>query len=153
VARIDPSLRRGTVFISPVAFFVAAGRMVDPATAAFWVSWQAETLIEDDTVAGAEDAIAWGRERSERVLIRLGHDEESHFSAGAVDLSESLVGSGRAYPRWPPTGTPPQGWWTEVEEAAAEAAARLRQAPASKLGLLEPEIRRSTPGGDSPADD
>src|SRR4051812_38468084 len=59
---IDASRRRGTVYIAPIAFFVGQGRMVDPATATFWVSWQDDTLVEGDNVVGAEAAIAWGRE-------------------------------------------------------------------------------------------
>jgi hypothetical protein len=59
--------RRGTVFIAPSAHFPADGRMVDPGSARFWVSWQddaREGLIEDDEIVGAADAIKWGRERS-----------------------------------------------------------------------------------------
>jgi hypothetical protein len=52
--------RRGTVYIAPSASFPADGRMVDPATARFWVSWQDDELddaIENDDVLGAESAI------------------------------------------------------------------------------------------------
>jgi hypothetical protein len=36
-------------------------------------SWQTEQSVRDEQSGlSAEDAIAWGRERAERVLIRLG---------------------------------------------------------------------------------
>src|SRR6266576_1302273 len=69
--------RRGSVFIAPADFFPADGRMVDPACAHFWVSWQnddgGEGALEDNEVVGAEAAIAWGRKRSAEIWIRLGH--------------------------------------------------------------------------------
>ena len=86
--------------------------MVDPATSSFWASWQDGEPLEDVHVIGAEAAIAWGRERSDRVLIRLGHVEGTHFSAGGEHLD---------VPSWPPAAAPPEGWWTPVDEAAAEA--------------------------------
>jgi hypothetical protein len=94
--------RRGTVWIGPSTLELPSGRLVDPATARFWVSWQDDELLEDDEVAGAEAAIAWGRERAERVLIRLGHNGP-HYAAGEV--------SGGSAPSWPPE-TPPEGWFT-----------------------------------------
>lgn len=109
--------RRGRVYIAPSASFPADGRMVDPATARFWVSWQDDDLddvIENDDVLGAESAIAWGRERADVVLIRLGHRGDTYFSAGTVhqepeDEEERL-------PIWPPAGPPPEGWLTPDDE-------------------------------------
>lgn len=48
-----------------------------------------------------EHAIAWGRERADRVLIRLGDDETSIYSAGLVRLTRYVDGSGDPYPEWP----------------------------------------------------
>jgi hypothetical protein len=120
--------RRGTVFIAPQADHLPAGRWVDAVSTTFWVSWQAwddghqrGEMLEDDDVSGAEAAIAWGRERSDRVLIRLSHDRDSQFSAGVVDLTERTDGTGRPYPRWPPASGVEAGW-TPQDEAAAQAA-------------------------------
>jgi len=99
--------------------------MIDPETARFWVSWQTETgPLEDDEVVGAEAAIAWGRQRADAVLIRLGHTSGTYFSAGAVPAEDPE----RPIPLWPPAEAPAKGWWTppsvptlvEVEEVAAE---------------------------------
>jgi hypothetical protein len=50
-------MKRGEVFIAPVAFFPADGRMVNPGTSWFSVSWQndagGEGTIERDDVFGA----------------------------------------------------------------------------------------------------
>jgi hypothetical protein len=78
--------------------------MVDPATAVFWVSWQDDALLENADVVGADAAIAWGRERADRILIRLGHSDGTCFSAGS-DETQDL-------PKWPPSSTPPEGWFT-----------------------------------------
>jgi hypothetical protein len=121
--------RRGTVFIAPVASYLPSGRMVDPDTSTFSVSWQdneqrrSETLADADEIEGADVAIAWGRERCDRVLIRLAHTAESHFSAGRVRLTPNTDGSGEPLPVWPPAAPPPEGWWTPADEAAAFEAA------------------------------
>jgi hypothetical protein len=123
--------RRGSVYIAPVASYLPSGRMVDPQASIFSVSWQdwdnetqAGELIEDGgEVAGAEAAIAWGRGRSDRVLIRLGHTDETHFSAGYLHLTEQTSREGRTFPTWPPEGPPPEGWWIPSDEAAAGAGA------------------------------
>jgi len=127
--------------------------MVDPALSAFDVSWQdwgSDTqwgdLLEDPgEVTGADEAIAWGRARADRVLIRLGHTEETQFSAGHVPLSEQMDGSGRPFPRWPPETVPAEGWWTPSDETAAweEAVeqARYQAVDPRRMGVLEPEIR------------
>jgi hypothetical protein len=49
--------------------------------------------------ADAEDAIAWGRERAYRVLVRLGDDSTALYSAGAERLTWE---DGRPIPEWPP---------------------------------------------------
>src|SRR5687767_6132272 len=101
------SHRRGEVFISPVDPVPADGSMIDPALASFHVSWQDEGeagALEDDEVFGADDAIAWGRERSPVVWIRLGNRGDTYFSAGdehpADDDPDEFV------PHWPPDGPP-----------------------------------------------
>jgi len=96
--------KRGTVYIAPAAFEVPEGRMVDPATSAFWVSWQGEELFDDDAVVGAEAAVAWGRDRAEVVFIRLGHTEDTYFSAGSEHPDPKT-------PTWPPSEPPAEGWF------------------------------------------
>ena len=81
--------------------------MVDPANTAFWASWEYKGNMEDVHVLGAAEAIAWGRQRASRVLIRLGHTRESYFSAG--DESDDGL------PRWPPASAPSAGWWSAVD--------------------------------------
>jgi hypothetical protein len=79
--------------------------MVDPETSLFVVSWEDEDdVIESTEVRGAEAALAWGRERAEVVLIRLGHTWETYFSAG--DRPEESL------PAWPSQASPPEGWFT-----------------------------------------
>lgn len=100
--------KRGTVYIAPSAFDVPTGRMVDPETSLFWVSWQDETaddVVESrDDIVGAEAAIAWGRERADVVVIRLGHRGDTYFSAG--DIPDPSM------PPWPPRTPPAEGWFT-----------------------------------------
>jgi hypothetical protein len=111
--------RRGTVYIAPSAGFAGDGRMVDPATASFWVSWQDEDAregLEDDEIVGAEAAIVWGRERADVVVIRLGHRGDTYFSAGAVHPRPE--GNETALPIWPPDGPPPEGWYTPTPDEA-----------------------------------
>jgi hypothetical protein len=110
--------RRGTVFIAPAAIFPADGRMVDPESGRFWVSWQNddddEGLIADDEIIGAEAAIAWARERSSDVVIRLGHRGDTYFWAGeGVEPVEDS--DDEPLPVWPPAGPPPSGWYTPPE--------------------------------------
>jgi hypothetical protein len=89
--------------------------MVDPETSTFWASWQNdERALEDVDIVGAENAIAWGRERADVVMIRLGHRGDTYFSAGAVyDPDDS---DEPPHPAWPPLGPPPGGWYTPEEE-------------------------------------
>jgi hypothetical protein len=98
----DPTMveRRGEVFIAPQAFLPPGvpvdARMVDPASALFWASWQNEDgdegTIERVLILGADRAIDWGRERSDLVWIRLGHHADTLFSAGAVPDEDSRAG-------------------------------------------------------------
>lgn len=126
--------------------------MVDPEASPFHVSWQdwdddtqrGELIEKGGEIVGAEAAIAWGRARSDRVLVRLGHTDDTHFSAGHIQLSEQTAGGGRAYPLWPPDGTPAEGWWTPSDEVPArteESETELSRPLPDRLGVAEPEIR------------
>jgi hypothetical protein len=103
-------------------------------------------VLEEIEVDDVGAAIAWGRVRSETVLVRLGGRGDTFFSAGAA-RAESDDGP---LPEWPPKAPPPAGWWEpppcptldevggistqvkagtmSVEEAAAWASDRLRVA-------------------------
>jgi hypothetical protein len=95
--------KRGIAFIAPSAFDVPTGRMVDPETSLFWVSWQENEPDDpvDDEIRGAEAAIAWGRERADVVFIRLGHDGDTYFSAGVVHPGPDEYDDA-PLPEWPP---------------------------------------------------
>ena len=116
-------VKRGTVWIAPEGW-VPPGRMLDPTVTDFWVSWQDERALEDEVVSGADAAIRWGRERSGRVLIRLGHSHGTYFSAG--DDHPTSIEEGENLPHWPPSGPPAEGWWyppplPTLDEVAAKA--------------------------------
>lgn len=100
-------VKRGTVWISPEDW-VPTGRMIDPAIAEFGGSWQDDRVLEDVVVYGADAAVEWGRRRSDRVLIRLGHSRASYFSAGDEHPAPDEEGE---VPHWPPSAPPPEGWW------------------------------------------
>jgi hypothetical protein len=61
-----------------------------------------------ETVVFAEvdDAIAWGRERAEIVLVRLGTSYDTWYSAGAVAATQKTDGTGKAFLLWPPDRWP-----------------------------------------------
>jgi hypothetical protein len=99
--------KRGEVHIAPNVS-VPEGSMIDPAVELFGASWQDdEGVIEEMEFMDAEAAVAWGRERSAFVLIRLDHDGYAFFSAGTLRLEDD----GEPLPPWPPKGPPPGGWW------------------------------------------
>ena len=63
-----------------------------------------------------EAAIAWGRDRAEIVLVRLGGAAEAVYSAGATHAAWRHDGTGWRFPPWPPAtwpdyqGPPELGW-------------------------------------------
>ena len=48
-----------------------------------------------------EEAIAWARERAPHVLVRVGSDDTTIYSAGEIRLARLADGTGDAYPEWP----------------------------------------------------
>jgi hypothetical protein len=130
----DSIQRRGIVWVAREGP-VPEGRLVDPTATLFWASWQhdEEGALGDAEIRGAEAAIAWGRERAKVVLIRLGSDENTYFSAGDEPRPD--------IPPWPPS-VPPDGWWTPPSDdwwpdTPENASHRIR--------VIEPEIRRTPP--------
>ena len=65
-----------------------------------------EKGVENATFDRVDHAIAWARERSERIIIALGNGEEAYYSAGDVRLTEYTDGSGDPYLQWPPDNWP-----------------------------------------------
>lgn len=105
---------RGVVFIAPTDPVPADGSMIDPSTGRFGASWQDQdepAELEGVEVVGAEAAIRWGRERANKVLIRLGNGGDTYFSAGSVHAEDE----GGPLPLWPPRGAPASGWWEPIE--------------------------------------
>jgi hypothetical protein len=104
------------VFISPAASHVPEGRCADPDRTPFGASWQRDERndpapLEDYESVGAAPAIAWARERSGTVLIRLGSTYDTTFWAGAEPEDPSDPDY-EGLPVWPPAEPPAEGWWT-----------------------------------------
>jgi hypothetical protein len=63
-------------------------------------------LDEESGFDTVDEAIAWGRERAEVILVRLGSDLEAIYSAGRRHATENTDGSGWQFPPWPPATWP-----------------------------------------------
>jgi hypothetical protein len=84
--------RRGIVYIAREA----QGRFT-----AYWDAQDPPEHLEDGPGwSEVEEAIAWGRDRSARVLVRMGDGEDTIYSAGEEALSPKADGSTDPYPRW-----------------------------------------------------
>ena len=87
--------------------------------------WTATTggtagVDEEGAFDTVDAAIAWGRERTEVVLVRLGNDFEATYSAGTRPATWFVDGSGWAFPPWPPStwpdyAGPPEPGWPEFD--------------------------------------
>ena len=75
-----------------------------------------EVLDEESEFDSVDDAIRWGRERADVVIVRLGADFEAHYSAGSRAATLFTDGTGWRFPVWPPSswpdyvGPPEPGW-------------------------------------------
>lgn len=87
----------GSVFIAEEDDVVAApGELY--LTGRFWASWQTPDCVREEAFGlSAEDAIAWGRERADRVFIRLGVGD--YYWAG---IGQAPPGAAP----WPPPDLP-----------------------------------------------
>lgn len=75
---------------------------------------------EEAEFATVEEAIAWGRERADVLLVRLGGDIEACYSAGSRSATRFVDGSGWPFPAWPPVDWPdyrgpPEPDWPRFE--------------------------------------
>jgi hypothetical protein len=85
--------------------------------------WTATTggtggVDEESGFDSVDEAIAWGRERAEVVLVFLGSDQEAIYSAGIRHAAMETDGSGWKFPPWPPASWPgykgpPEPDWPE----------------------------------------
>jgi hypothetical protein len=89
--------RRGSVFIAEEQD-VGCGRRELYLTARFWASWQTADGVDEDAFGlTAEDAVAWGRARADRVFIRLGVGDYYWAGIGPPPPGRAL---------WPPPDLP-----------------------------------------------
>jgi hypothetical protein len=90
------------------------------------LEWHATTGGTAEVDAEAEfdsvdEAITWGRERAQIVLVKLGGDVEAIYSAGSRPATWNVDGSGWPFPPWPPSSWPdyagpPEPGWPEYFE-------------------------------------
>ena len=92
----DTDSRHGQVFIAPHP---------QGGFTAYWENEEPDKgeppgLLEDaPPFANVEDAIVWGRIRARRVIVRLGDDSTTIYSAGSERLTWE---EGDPFPTWPP---------------------------------------------------
>jgi hypothetical protein len=68
-----------------------------PSFTGYWDRGEPPELLEDGPGWNSvDDAITWGKARAPRVLVRLGSDDTSVYSAGDLQAG--------SYPQWPPEG-------------------------------------------------
>ena len=67
----------------------------------YWDRGDPPELLEDGPGwDDLHDAVAWGKARAPRVLVRLGATEDTIYSAGEIHLAKYADGSA-PYPVWP----------------------------------------------------
>ncbi len=123
----------GVVLVTPAVVAMPLDRMVDPARAEFNAIWYEDFedwsgRTERVRVVGAEAAIAWAKERADRVVIRLddGGDPEAKtsFSAGPEPAWIGGIHDG-PLPSWPGALVPPPEGWYEPSEFEHDTFVRL----------------------------
>ena len=81
---------------------------------------------EEGGFESVEEAIAWGVERAEVVLVRLGTSIDAMYSAGSRHATERVDGTGWPFPPWPPASWPnytgpPEPGWPEYPDGSVDA--------------------------------
>jgi cytidine deaminase len=95
--------RHGQVFIAPHPHLALRGSFT-----AYWDNGEPDKnepprMLEQAPVfAEVEEAIAWGRARARRVLVRLGNDSTRMYSAGSEPLPWNSNSPESVLPEWPP---------------------------------------------------
>jgi hypothetical protein len=77
----------------------------EPDYSSYWEIPGPKSGVDGPDTDDIEEAIRWGRERADFVLVRLGPDEADYYSAGERQVTRFGDRSGRVYPPWPPA------WW------------------------------------------
>ncbi len=97
----DSDARHGEVFIAP---------HLDGGFGAYWDNEEPDknepprTLEESPLFTNLEEAIAWGRARVRKVVVRLGNDSTTMYSAGSERLAWTSDSPEDLLPEWPPRG-------------------------------------------------
>jgi hypothetical protein len=102
-----PDVKCGIVFVDkrpPLEHWARSAAELDYSS--YWEIPGPEPGIDGPDTDDIEEAIRWGREKADFVLVRLGPDEESYYSAGERQVTRFVDGSGKVYPQWPPAGWP-----------------------------------------------
>jgi hypothetical protein len=106
--------RPGVVYIDPEEPQGNSGLYGGPGVTATWEVEQGGPKYVEAVFRTFEDAIAWGRERSPLVLVRLGPTEDTYYSAGENVVTRELPEHGGAgvtpYAEWPPPAWTPRNW-------------------------------------------
>jgi hypothetical protein len=76
----------GTVHIAELGDENDGGRLTG-LFIAHWESDEGHALIEGPDGVSVDDAIAWGRERSDAVIVQVGYGYDGFYSAGDRDLT------------------------------------------------------------------
>jgi hypothetical protein len=67
-----------------------------------WAEALAEGLVEEGRWESVDEAIAWGRKRSDYVLVYVTPDFDGIYSAGYVHQTLDGEGGFDVWPQWPP---------------------------------------------------
>ncbi len=103
-----PVEKRGIVFVDkrpPLEHWARSS--AEPDYSSYWEIPGPEPGVDGPDTDDIEEAIRWGRERADLVLVRLGPDEDDYYSAGERQVTRFVDASGRVYPPWPPA------WWPD----------------------------------------
>ncbi|HEU5214683.1 MAG TPA: hypothetical protein VFU30_04010 [Gaiellaceae bacterium] len=98
----EPDDRHGIIFIAPHPHQDHRGDFT-----AYWDNEEPDKgepprMIEESPVfADVEEAVSWGRARARRVVVRLGDDDTTMYSAGSERLPWTYSSPGDLMPEWP----------------------------------------------------
>jgi hypothetical protein len=99
----DGGDRHGIVYVAPHPHRDHRGHF-----SAYWDNGEPDKgepprMIEGEVVfVDVEQAIAWGRARARKVLVRLGDDDTTVYSAGSERLPWMYGSPNELMPEWPP---------------------------------------------------
>jgi hypothetical protein len=92
--------------VARIAYVIEDEDFGPPGDPSLWLTGRFSGGVVDDaggrevfTALPLDEALAWARVRTDRVLVRCGEAPDVHFSAGATEVLDA--------PAWPPPGLPP----------------------------------------------